>query len=188
MKQRLFTAMLAASLVIAATAMARASNTAPQTASQTSREQAYLVKEVRHELLLLPYYNVFDWLSYQVGPDGTVILSGEVVRPTLKSDAENVIKKIEGVQAVVNKIEVLPVSFSDAQIRRNIARAIFNFDSPLYRYGLQAVPSIHIIVKNGAVTLKGVVNSKADSDMANIKANSVPFVFHVENDLTVQKG
>jgi hyperosmotically inducible protein len=168
--------------------MALADNATPQTSSQAATEQAYLVKEVRHELLLLPYYNVFDWLSFQAQPDGTVILSGEVVRPTLKSDAQNVVKKIEGVRKVVNQIEVLPVSFSDAKIRRDIAREIFNFDSPLYRYGLQAVPSIHIIVKNGNVTLKGVVDSKADSDLANIRANSVPFVFHVENDLTVQKS
>lgn len=188
MKQRLFTAMLVVSLAFATTTMAQTNNAAPQTASQTDKEQAYLVKEVRHELLLLPYYNLFDWLSYQVAPDGTVILSGEVVRPTLKSDAEKAVKRIEGVNKVVNQIEVLPLSFSDAQIRRNIARAIFNFDSPLYRYGLQAVPSIHIIVKNGNVTLKGVVDSKADSDLANIRANGVPYVFHVENDLTVQKG
>ncbi len=188
MKQRFFTAMMIVSLVFATTTMARASNAAPQAPTQTAPEQAYLVKEVRHELLLLPYYNLFDWLSYRVEPDGTVILSGEVVRPTLKSDAENVVKKIEGVRAVVNQIEVLPVSFTDAKIRRDIAREIFNFDSPLYRYGLQAVPSIHIIVKNGNVTLKGVVYSKADSDLANIRANSVPFVFHVKNDLIVQKG
>src|SRR5574341_2466612 len=138
MKERLLTAMMVISLAFTqgATVLANDAPT-PQTSSQTAQEQSYLVNEVRHELVMLPYYTLFDWLSYQVEPDGAVILSGEVVRPTLKSDAERVVRKIEGVSKVVNQIEVLPVSFSDAQIRRNVARAIFNFNSPLYRYGLQ---------------------------------------------------
>lgn len=177
MKQKILTTMMVLSFAFATSTMALAGNVAPSfTASQAS-EQTYLVKEVRHELVMLPYYTLFDWLSYQVEPDGTVILSGEVVRPTLKSDAEHVVGKIEGVNKVVNQIEVLPISPSDAKIRRNVARAIFNFNSPLYRYGLQAVPSIHIVVKNGNVTLKGVVDNKTDSNMAFVKANGVPFVF-----------
>jgi hyperosmotically inducible protein len=154
--------------------------------SQT-RGQAYLIKEVRHELVMLPYYNLFDWLEYEVQPDGAVILRGEVVRPTLKSDAEHVVKRIEGVTYVVNQIEVLPLSPNDERIRRAVYRAIFNWNSPLFRYATQAVPSIHIIVKNGNVTLKGLVGTQADSDLANIKARGVPGAFEVKNDLHVEK-
>jgi hyperosmotically inducible protein len=135
---------------------------------------------------MLPYYSLFDWLQFEVRPDGAVTLTGEVTRPTLKSDAENVVKKIEGVEKVVNQIEVLPLSPNDDRIRRAVYRAIFNFNSPLFRYATVAVPSIHIIVKNGNVTLKGVVASPADSNLANIKANGVSGVFSVKNELSVE--
>jgi hyperosmotically inducible protein len=120
--------------------------------------------------------------------DGDVILQGQVTRPTLKSDAENVVKKIEGVANVTNRIEVLPLSPNDDRIRRAVYRTLFNFNSPLHRYGLGAVPSIHIIVKNGNVTLKGVVSSQADSNLANVRANGVSGVFSVKNELTVANG
>jgi hyperosmotically inducible protein len=145
-----------------------------------------LIKEIRHELVTLPYYSLFDWLQFEVQPDGAVTLTGEVTRPTLKSDAENVVKKIEGVEKVVNQIEVLPLSPNDDRIRRAVYRAIFNFNSPLFRYATGAVPSIHIIVKNGNVTLKGVVASQADSSLANIKAKGVSGVFSVKNELSVE--
>lgn len=155
--------------------------------SSQARTQVLLIKEIRHELVMLPYYSLFDWLQFEVQPDGAVILTGEVTRPNLKSDAENVVKKIEGVEKVVNQIEVLPLSPNDDRIRRAVYRAVFNFNSPLFHYATVAVPSIHIIVKNGNVTLKGVVASQADSNLANTKANGVSGVFSVKNELSVEK-
>jgi hyperosmotically inducible protein len=142
-----------------------------------------LVREVRHQLLLLPYYSVFDNLLYKVDGD-KVTLMGQVVRPTLKSDAGNAVKEIEGVSAVDNEIQVLPVSPMDDQLRRAVYRALYG-DQVLSRYGMSALPSIHIIVNNGHVTLEGVVDSEADKNLANIRANSVPNVFSVTNNLTV---
>src|ERR1700747_2554930 len=142
-----------------------------------------LVKEVRHQLLLLPYYSVFDNLLYKVDGD-KVTLMGQVVRPTLKTDAENVVKEIEGVSAVNNEIQVLPVSPMDDQLRRAVYRAIYG-DTALSRYGMSALPSIHLIVNNGHVTLEGVVDSEGDKNLANIRANGVPNVFSVTNNLVV---
>lgn len=149
------------------------------------RERAHLLKEVRHELVMLPYYSVFDWLQFEVQADGTVTLQGQVTRPTLKSDAENVVKDIEGVTKVSNQIEVLPLSSNDDRIRRAVFQALFNFNSPIHRYGLGAVPSIHIIVKNGNVTLKGTVDNEGDRNLANVRANGVSGVFSVKNELTI---
>jgi hyperosmotically inducible periplasmic protein len=143
-----------------------------------------IVREVRHELVMLPYYGVFDNLSYRV--DGNVVtLMGQVTRPTLKSDAENVVKKIEGVERVVNNIEVLPLSAVDDRIRMAEYRAIYSQPS-LNRYALSAVPPIHIIVSNGKVTLEGVVANEGDKNIAGIQANSVPGVFAVTNNLRVE--
>jgi hyperosmotically inducible protein len=158
----------------------------PRDAQQQRSEEKYrekLAKEVRHQLVLLPYYSVFDNLAFKVEGD-KVILSGQVVRPTLKSDAEAAVKSIEGVSAVVNNIEVLPVSPMDDQLRRAVYRAIYG-DSALFRYGESAVPSIHIIVKNGNVTLVGVVDNETDKNLANLRANGVPNVFSVKNDLAI---
>ena len=159
----------------------------PEQASQ-ARVQAYLIKEVRHELVMLPYYNLFDWLEYEVQADGTVILRGQVISPTLKADAESAMRRIEGVKQVVNQIEFLPLSPNDDRIRRAGYRAIYDENSPLFHYALQVVPSIHIIVKNGNLTLKGVVDSQADSDFANIKARGIPDVFEVKNELRVENS
>ena len=148
-----------------------------------SKPEKSLAEKVRHELVMLPYYNVFDTLSYRV--DGnTVTLSGAVTRPVLKSDAERVVKHVEGVSTVVNNIKVLPLSPFDNQIRRAEYRAIYNFAS-LYRYALGTQPSIRIIVENGHVTLEGVVDNEADRNLAYIRANGVPGVFSVTNDLRV---
>jgi hyperosmotically inducible protein len=145
--------------------------------------QGDLGDTVRHELVMLPYYSVFDDLGYQV--DGsTVILTGDVVRPVLKSDAENVVKRIPGVTNVVNNIRVLPLSTFDNQLRRAVYRSVFSFGS-LYRYAMGAIPSVHIIVDNGHVTLKGVVDNEGDKNLAYIRANGVPGVFSVTNDLRV---
>jgi hyperosmotically inducible protein len=148
-----------------------------------------ITKEVRHELVMLPYYNVFDDLEYRVDPDGTVTLMGAAVDPTLKSDAERAVKRIEGVERVVNNIDVLPTSPNDDRIRRAVYRAIYGNDV-LAPYSLRAVPPIHIIVKNGHVILKGVVARAMDKQIAEMQAKSVPGVFSVEDDLQVenQKG
>jgi len=146
---------------------------------------ARITKEVRHELVMLPFYGVFDNLAYKVDPDGTVTLLGQVARPTLKSDAENVVKRIEGVEKVVNDIEILPASINDDRIRRATYRAIYG-NSVLAPYQLRAVPPIHIIVKNGRVTLEGVVARQMDKQVAGVQANSVHGVFAVTNNLQVE--
>ena len=149
------------------------------------RGEERLIKEVRHELTMLPYYSVFDDLSYKV-EDGTVTLYGAVVRPTLKSDAENAVKKIEGVERVVNNIEVLPLSPNDDTIRRAVYRAIYS-QPGLDTYSPRAVPTIHIIVKNGNVTLTGAVANQGDKDRAGIAANGVSGAFSVTNNLQVDR-
>jgi hyperosmotically inducible protein len=152
--------------------------------SQKSLDRIY--KEVRHELVMLPYYGVFDNLSYKVDPDGTVTLLGQVARPTLKSDAENVVKRIEGVEKVVNNIEVLPTSINDDRIRRAAYRAIYG-NEVLSEYQLRAVPPIHIIVRNGNITLEGVVARQMDKQIAGMQANGVPGAFSVTNNLVVEE-
>jgi hyperosmotically inducible protein len=147
---------------------------------------SYLARQVRHELVMLPYYSVFDDLGYTVNA-GTVTLYGHVVRPVLKSDAQNVVKRIEGVENVVNNIEVLPLSNFDDSIRVRAARAIYGYGG-LYRYGMGTQPSIHIIVNNGNVTLTGVVDNNMDKNLAYIRANQVPGVFSVTNNLVVANG
>lgn len=143
-------------------------------------------REARHELVMLPYYSVFDNLAFEVRPDGTLVLLGQVVRPTLKSDAERRVKDIEGVERVDNQIEVLPVSSNDDRIRRDVYRAIYGHPA-LSRYAWGAVPPIHIIVRNGQVFLEGVVNGEADKNIANIQTNGVSGVFKVTNNLQVEK-
>ena len=143
-----------------------------------------VAREVRHELVMLPYYGVFDNLAFRVN-DGTVTLLGQVTRPTLKSDAANVVKRIEGVDRVENQIQVLPLSPMDDKSRLAEYRAIYSEPS-LQKYALQAVPPIHIIVDNGKVTLEGVVDSQADKDLAKLRANGVPGVFSVTNNLRVE--
>lgn len=143
-------------------------------------------REARHELVMLPYYSVFDNLAFEVRPDGTLVLLGQVVRPTLKRDSENRVKDIEGVERVENRIEVLPVSSNDDRLRRDVYRAIYGHPA-LSRYAWGAVPPIHIIVKNGQLTLEGVVDSEADKNIANIQANGVSGVFKVTNNLQVAK-
>ncbi len=144
-----------------------------------------IVKEVHHELVLLPFYGVFDNLAYKVTPDGTVTLLGQVSRPTLKTDAERAVKSIEGVERVDNQIEVLPTSPNDDRIRRDTYRAIYG-NEVLSQYSLRAVPPIHIIVKNGNVTLEGVVARQMDKQIAEMQAKSVPGAFSVTNNLRVE--
>jgi hyperosmotically inducible protein len=150
-----------------------------------STGQDRITREVRHELVMLPYYGVFDNLAYSVNGT-TVTLIGQVTNPVLKSDAEGVVKHIEGVTKVVNQIQVLPLSDMDNGIRRAEYRAIYS-DPSLNRYALQAVPPIHIIVDNGKVTLVGMVGSEADKNLAGLRANGVSGVFSVNNELQVGK-
>jgi hyperosmotically inducible protein len=142
-------------------------------------------REVRHQLLLLPYLTVFDNLAYKV-QGYTVTLMGQVTNPTLKSDAENVVKHIEGVEKVDNQIEVLPTSPMDDGLRRRVFAAIYGYPS-LERYAMPVIKPIRIIVKNGHVTLEGVVDSEADKNTAGIRANGVPGIFSVTNNLQVVK-
>jgi hyperosmotically inducible protein len=144
-----------------------------------------IARETLHELLMLPYYSVFDNLAFRV--DGnTVTLLGQVVDPVNKSGAEASVKKIEGVDRVVNNIEVLPPSPMDDRIRRAEYAAIYG-SGGLFKYSMGAVPSIHIVVKNGHVTLVGVVDNEADKTLAGIRANGVPDVFSVDNKLVVTR-
>ena len=147
--------------------------------------EARLVHEVRHELVMLPYYSIFDDLGFRV-EGSAVTLVGAVVNPVLKSDAGNVVKRIEGVTQVNNEIKVLPLSPMDNQIRRAMAQAIYGYAQIGDRYGYRALPSIHIIVDNGHVTLEGVVANQGDKDLINIRANGVPNVFSVTNNLQVE--
>ena len=145
-----------------------------------------LVREIRHELRMLPYYGVYDWLEFEIQPDNTVVLRGQVVRPTTKSDAEGRVKDVDGVSKVNNQIEVLPLSPSDDRLRGALYRAIYNFNSPLFRYATQSVPPIHLIVNRGHATLKGVVANKGDAQLAYIRARGVPGLFSVKNELIIE--
>jgi hyperosmotically inducible protein len=175
---------LVASLVLAmvSTALALAGQAGREV---TERAVQRIQKEVRHEILMLPFYDVFDNITYQV--EGyNVTLMGQVTRPTLKRDAENVVKRIEGVEKVVNQIEVLPPSSMDDRLRLALYRDIYGY-GPLERYAMPVIKPIRIIVKNGHVTLEGVVDSEADKNMVSIRANGVSGVFSVTNNLRVVK-
>lgn len=149
--------------------------------------EAAIAKEVRHELLMLPWYSLFDDLEFSV-QGRTVTLSGYVTgeHAVTKSDAGNVVKHIEGVEKVINNIEVLPPSPMDTRIREQVYAALSRTGS-LSRYFWEAAPSIHIIAKNGRVTLVGYVSSEGDKNLAGITVNGVPDVFQVTNELRVVK-
>jgi hyperosmotically inducible protein len=176
MKHRLIFLVLVCLLVVNALGVAQ---------EPSAHAQERIAREVRHELLMLPYFNVFDNIAYKV--DGyNVTLLGQVTNPTLKSDAENVVKRIEGVERVDNQIEVLPPSPMDERLRMRLFRAIYGFPA-LQKYELGVQKPIRIIVKNGHVTLEGVVDSEADKNLAGLRANSVSGIFSVTNNLQVVK-
>lgn len=159
---------------------------APKASPGSETSNGQVVKQVRKELVTLPYYGVFDNLAYKV--DGsTVILYGQVVRPTTRKDAEERVKRIPGVERVVNNIEVLPLSPFDDSIRVRTYRTVFGSNG-LYRYALGANPSVHIVVNHGHVTLEGVVANKMDRQLAYLAANNVPGVFSVTNNLRTERG
>lgn len=152
--------------------------------SATMTPEQHMKREARHELMMLPYYGVFDWLSFRLKGD-EVILTGQVVTPTLKSDAAGAVRNVEGIDKVANSIEVLPVSPNDDRIRWREFRSIY-FYPAMEKYAIQSVAPIRIIVKNGNVVLKGVVDNEADKNLVNILANGVPGVFKVTNELQVE--
>jgi hyperosmotically inducible protein len=177
MRQRVLLFLLPVILTCAAVAQTTA---LPRMGGDTDQR---IARETMHELLMLPYYSVFDNLAFRV--DGnTVTLLGQVVNSSVKSDAEARVKKIEGVDRVVNNIEILPPSPMDDRIRRAEYRAIYG-DDALFKYSMGAVPSIHIIVKGGHVTLTGAVDNEADKNVAAIRAKSVPNVFSVDDQIQV---
>jgi hyperosmotically inducible protein len=179
MKSKYLSAVLAT--LVAASVLAAGQS--QQEASPKAEER--IKKEVRHELVMLPYLGVFDNLAYKV--DGyNVTLYGQVTRDVLKSDAEKAVKGIEGVEKVDNQIEVLPLSPMDDQLRRRLYRAIYGYE-PLQRYAMPVIQPIRIIVKNGHVTLEGVVDNEGDKNLAGIRANGVSGVFSVTNNLAVAK-
>ncbi len=177
---RFAVAVFAAGMMFAANGAAQ--DRAPK---MIDRSQARLEKEVRHEILTQPFYNVFDNVTYRV--DGyTVTLMGQVTRPVLKSSIANVVKQVEGVERVDNQIEVLPLSTNDDRLRIALYRSIYGFTA-LQRYAMPVIQPIRIIVKNGHVTLEGIVDREADKNLAGIRANGVSGAFSVTNNLRVDK-
>ncbi|HXA85092.1 MAG TPA: BON domain-containing protein [Candidatus Dormibacteraeota bacterium] len=181
--------LLAAVLTLGTTGLAVASSTdraSQQVTSSTDQSlEQRLSGKVRHELNMIPQFTIFDNLAYRVD-GGTVTLFGQVRDAIVKDSAEARVKHLEGVERVDNQIEILPASFNDDRIRRQVARAVFN-DPRLSIYAIESVPPIHIIVKHGHVNLEGVVRTQTDKDDAFIRANGVPGVFSVENDLQVEQ-
>jgi len=173
-------------LVVVVTLLSLATQGSTQNRDQPSaKAQERITKEVRHEILMLPYFGVFDNIAFRV--DGyAVTLQGQVTRPTTKSDAENVVKHIEGVEKVDNQIEVLPPSPMDDRLRLELYRAIYGFPA-LEKYALGVQKPIRIIVKNGHVALEGVVDNEGDKNLAGVRANGVPGIFSVDNNLHVEK-
>jgi hyperosmotically inducible protein len=178
-------ALLAAALLATFSVLSFGQTRLPASQRAAHADQV-LSQEVRHQLLLLPWYSVFDNLAYKVD-NGVVTLQGQVVQDRTKEDAEKYVKSIEGVTKVVNNIEILPASPFDDQIRRAEYRAIFR-EPQLEKYSYGSVQPLHIIVKGGHVTLEGAVLDEGDKNLANIRANGVPGVFSVTNNLRVENS
>ncbi len=154
--------------------------------AQSFSDTKSIEQKVFKKILSLPYYGVFDNIKFKV--DGnTVTLYGKVYSLGVKSGAENVVKKIDGVENVINNIENLPPSSFDNSIRRNIVRSFARDGGNLYSYLREPNPSIRIIVDNGRIALEGYVSNKGDYNLANILANGIPGVFSVENNLVISK-
>jgi hyperosmotically inducible protein len=162
--------------------MAAASN--PTNPAGSKKLPRSLADQVRHELVMLPYLGVFDNFGYSVEDSNTVVLSGQVVRPVLNSEAEAAVRRIQGITKVVDNIEVLPVSPFDDSIRLRAYRAIFSRPG-FEKYAVLAFSPIRIIVKNGNITLEGVVGSQMDKILAKMAARSVAGVFSVTDNLTI---
>jgi len=170
--------------ILTATA-ANSQNVSPLSASAEDKAQARIAKEARHEIVTLPYFDVFDNIELRI--DGyTITVSGQVTRPSLKAAAESELRGIEGVETVVNNIEVLPLSPNDDRLRMAAYRAIYGY-SPLFRYSMPPLKPIRIIVKNGVLSLEGIVDTEGDKNLVRIRANGVSGVFSVTNNLRVER-
>ena len=184
---RVFTVLISAALLLTATLPAADRKQHSDVFTAGPADEAQLAKQIRHELLMLPYYSIFSDLYFEL--NGSVVTLRGACPPdppwNIKSDAENVVKKVPGVTKVINEIRELPLSPMDWQIRRAVARAIYGDPNIGTRYGYQALPPIHIIVDNGHVTLDGVVDNEFDATLIRTRANEVPNVFSVTDDLTV---
>jgi len=178
---------LALALGMSFSAKNAAATDSAQTAVASDRGTQRITKQVRHELNMIPYVNAFDYMEFTVNADNSVTLTGQVTNPVVKSDAGNVVKRIEGVERVNNQIQVLPVSFFDNGLRVRLFRTIYGYPA-LEKYALGVNKPIRIIVDNGHVTLMGVVDSQTDKNIAGLRANVVPGVFSVDNQLQVVKG
>lgn len=181
-KRRRITFWAAGILLLFVAAQSQAAQVSQE--QRQAKAQAALIKEVRHVLVTQPFYSVFDNLAFKVDGDRVTLL-GQVVKPTLKTDAEASVKQIEGVASVVNQIEVLPPSGNDDQLRRALFRAIYSAPG-MEKYAIQAVPPIHIVVKGGNVTLVGVVDNTSDKTVVDLRAKMVPGAFTVMDELMVQ--
>lgn len=178
-----FTKLLAlAAVCFSMAAIVHAGTTPPSTSPSTLRSTP---DEIRHQILMEPYYGVFDWIDAEIRSDDSVVLHGQVRNDLAKPEAEARIRKIAGVTKVVNEIQVLPLSPTDDQIRIATYRALFRYDSTLFRYANSELPSIHIVVDNGRVTLKGMVGDSDDRQLAYVAARNVSGVFEVTNELGV---
>ena len=174
-------------LILGIGMMASAISFSVQKAMASARGTEAIDRKVRHELNMLPYVNAFDYMAFTVDADNNVTLTGEVTNPVLKSDAGNVVKRIAGVEHVNNQIQVLPVSFMDDGLRRRLFRTIYGYPT-LQKYALGVNKPIRIIVDGGHVTLIGVVDNQMDKNIAGLRANGVPGIFSVDNQLKVVKN
>lgn len=150
----------------------------------SAQTSSRLDRQIRKEILTLPYYNVFDAIGYELNGD-TVTLNGYVVRPSTSKDAEESIGDIDGVRRVVNNIVVLPLSLSDDRIRQRTLQTLVSRGGSLYRYFMGTNPSIRIIVNRGRVSLEGYVNTKGDSNLAYVLTRGVSGTFGVTNNLKI---
>jgi hyperosmotically inducible protein len=182
---RKFAPFLSIGLILAAASLraqhppaAKPATAAPKT------EESQLAHEIRHQLFVLPYYSVFDYITFTLDAD-KVTLTGYVLRPTLRANAEAAVKSLEGVSSVKNLIEVLPKSSTDDGFRRAVYRSIFE-DSTLQRYAVPEVPVIHIILRNGEITLEGAVSTEAEKDLASTRASSVSGVSTIKNNISIR--
>lgn len=173
-------------LVLGMGMMASAFSFSVQNAMASAQGTAAIEKQVKHELNMLPYGNVFDYMTFTVDANNNVTLSGEVTNPVVKSDAGNVVKRIEGVEHVNNQIQVLPLSPMDDGLRVRLFRTIYGYQA-LQKYALGVNKPIRIIVDGGHVTLMGVVDNEMDRNLAGIRANGVPGIFSVDNQLRIVK-
>jgi len=183
-RSAIWPALLAILFVLEAPALPAQTAAPKKPASLEEKVSTSLFREIHHQIVMLPFYSVFDSIAFTLD-GGKVMLTGQVVRPTLREHAEAAVKSLEGVETVINRIEVLPRSTADDALRRAVYRALYE-DPTLARYAIRAMPSVHIIVKNGNVTLEGTVNSDSDKNLAALRAGGVAKVLSMKNNLVVQ--